>query len=120
MSNYSVPFKNFYQANDITLCKNKKCEDRLSCIRYMYKPDQYWQFYFKENTKCNKDICPHYFPLFVWSDAKNNRYILKDISNNHLLAIIIHLYERYINGETHLLKLAKEFSKEARKRKLIE
>lgn len=118
MSNHNTPFKNFLYAYDMTICKNKKCADRLSCYRYMGKREQF-QYYFTNIKKCNKEECNYYHPYYVWYDSTGKSYLLKDITNNHLLAIIIHLYERYINGETTIISYIKEFSKEARKRKLI-
>ena len=85
----------------------------------MGKSNRYWQSYFTKNDKYNKEECEHYHPYYVWRDFTGKSYLLKDITNNHLLAIIIHLYERYINGETTIIGYIKEFSKEARKRKLI-
>ena len=119
MSNHSTPFKDFLLTSDMTKCKNKKCKDRLSCYRYMGKPDKYWQFYFTKNDKYNKEECEHYHPYYIWRDFTGKPYLLSDITDRHLLAIIIHLYERYINGETTIIGYIKEFSKEARKRKLI-
>ena len=120
MSNHSTPFKNFLYTSDMTMCKNKKCKDRLSCFRYMGKPEQF-QFYFTNTEKCsNKEKCLHYYPYYIWSDLTGKQYLLKDITDNHLLAIIVHLYDRYVvYGETGTLKYIKEFKKEAIKRKLI-
>ena len=119
MSNHNTPFKDFLLTFDMTKCKNKKCKDRLSCYRYMGKPNRYRQSYFTKNNKYNKEECEYYHPYYILYDLAGKPYLLKDIADSHLLAIIIHLYERYVSGETTIIGYIKEFSKEARKRKLI-
>ena len=107
-----APFKEFYFYDDITYCTNKKCRDRFTCIRYMSKKEPYC-FQFTLQKILDKYTCDNYLKYVVWRDIKGKEYTLEEITDQHLLAIIIHLYER------NAIKVAKEFSKEARKRKLI-
>lgn len=115
-----IPFKDFYTTEDIAKCTNKQCKDRCNCFRYMGKSDADWQSMLTIKGKLNKDTCDCYWPYHIWRDASGKEYLLKEIVDQHLLAIIIHLFERIqFNGEDNLIKLVKEFIKEARKRKLI-
>lgn len=117
MSN--VPFKHFYEEEDISFCNNKQCKDKHNCFRYMAKSNDYWHYLIKIEGKLNKDNCDAYWPFYVWRDASGKEYLLKDINDNHLLCIIIHLFERIeFNNEDKLIKLVKEFIKEARRRKI--
>lgn len=112
----SRPFKDFKVLEDVCKCSNAKCKYRFNCIRYMAKNSE-WQSITKFD---NKESCDHYIPYYVWKDSEGRKYLLEDIENNHLMAIIIHLYERYIISNNMVeLNLAKEFTKEAKRRRII-
>lgn len=112
------PFKNFYLAEDICKCKNKKCKSRFDCFRYMSKSTQWQSMTTYRGT--DKHDCENYIPYYIWKDANNKNYLLKDITDQHLMSIIVHIYQRIVeNKEIRLCKLVKEFVKEAKIRKII-
>lgn len=45
--------------SDITMCANKQCERRKSCVRFMAKPNKHWQTY----SKFEKDECGYYIEM---------------------------------------------------------
>jgi hypothetical protein len=44
---------------DITMCKDKKCKKRNTCMRFTSVPDKYGQSYFVGKVK-GKDRCDYY------------------------------------------------------------
>ena len=87
----SKPFQNFYPAEDICKCKNKKCKLRFDCFRYMGKNTQ-WQSMTSYMPIDN--TCEHFYPYIVWTNLDGKGFMLKDIDNDYLENIIKHLKER--------------------------
>lgn len=109
------PFYLFYDAYDICMCHNTKCKKRFDCLRFMGKPtNEYYSMADFPNE------CDSYIPYIVWVASGNRGLTLKQISNDHLKNIIIHLFERlnFNGGEDNLAILIKEFIKEAKRRKI--
>ena len=123
------PFFGFYPAEDICKCSNTKCKKRIKCFRYMGGNTE-WQSVatFGGGKSC-------FLPYYVWGTSDGKKLMLKEIKDDHLKNIIIHLFERAQvifdeepgQGEGYLaalkyaensIKIAKEFIKEARIRKI--
>ena len=45
---------------DITMCKNKKCDDRFTCYRFLANANPYRQSYFASVPKKENDKCVQY------------------------------------------------------------
>lgn len=45
---------------DITKCEDKECNLRNKCYRYTAKSNPYYQSYFTNKVKINKDICDYF------------------------------------------------------------
>ena len=108
------PFKEYYSGEDITMCNNSNCKDRHTCYRYMARRTSFQSMFMSKTAKSKEDY-NSYTELIVWTDARGKQYTLDEISDSHLLNIIIHLFERN-NCNSQDVRLAKEFIKEARRR----
>ncbi|MCM1260657.1 MAG: hypothetical protein NC222_06870 [Staphylococcus sp.] len=107
------PFYHFYPAYDICMCNNTKCKKRFDCFRFMGKPEE------RHSIANYPNECDSFWPYVIWKDSRNRELTLKQISNDHLKNIIIHLFERIeFNGDDGLIQLVKEFIKEAKRRKI--
>ena len=56
---------------DITKCTGEGCEARVTCYRFLAKPDKHWQSYFKEVPDTNGG-CEYYISHNGLNDWKKN------------------------------------------------
>lgn len=127
------PFFNFYPAEDICKCKNDKCKQCTKCFRFMGASTE-WQ---SMSTFEGGKKCKNFMPYIVWKSGDGQFFTLDEINNDYLKNIIIHLLERSVlttesleenmSSDIYLkqleyarksVQIAKEFIKEARKRKI--
>lgn len=111
------PFQDFYLAEDICKCNNKQCKQKYNCFRFMGKSTDWQSMTTFEGGK----NCENFMPFYVWKTGDDKSLMLKDITDDHLKNIIIHLFERSHNTNyirERDTKLALEFIKEARRRKI--
>lgn len=111
------PFYNFFEAEDICRCKGLRCKKKTDCLRYMAKREEVCS-----NAGFGGKNCEYFMPMAVWRTAKGKELMLSQITDQHLLAIIIHLYERQsvFRTDTYSKDLILNFTKEAVRRGLME
>ena len=109
------PFYNFFEAEDICRCPGIRCKKKADCLRYMAKREEV-----HSNARFGGNNCEYFIPMVVWRTAEGKELMLSQITDHHLLAIIIHLYERQDCGNMAVKKYIIEFTKEAVRRGLIE
>lgn len=129
----NTPFFGFYPAEDICKCTNGSCAMRMNCFRFMGGNTE-WQSISKFHNK-KEEGCEHYLPYYVWRSGNGKNLMLYQIDDDYLKNIIIHLLERALDIEQEIEKrpeekevfslfvknsilVAREFIKEARKRKI--
>ena len=112
------PFEGYYEIHDVCHCTGKGCDKKYDCLRYMAKKDGIYS-----QTTFNPEDCDYFYPMLVWGTYLGRRKMLSEITDKHLMAIIVHLYERKANGDIvsgELDDLIAEFTKEAVRRELME
>lgn len=112
------PFQNYYHLYDVCRCRGVRCKKKYDCLRYMAKIDGYYS-----QTDFNPENCEHFYPMKVWTTSLGEDKMLSEITNEHLMAIIVHLYERRQKrcAQKGILDgLIEEFTKEAVRRELME
>jgi len=45
---------------DITMCQDKECNLKLKCYRYTAKPNPYYQSYFTDKVKIDRNVCEYF------------------------------------------------------------
>lgn len=116
------PFQNMFPAEDICKCNNTKCREKGSCFRFMGASTEYQSMSTFGTEKGEK--CTNFYPYYVWRSAEGKNLMLKDIDNDYLKNIIIHLFERADNEQfegdfaKNSILIAREFIKEAKRRKI--
>ena len=112
------PFEGYYEIYDVCHCTGKGCDKKYDCLRYMAKKDGIYS-----QTTFNPEGCDYFYPMLVWGTYLGRRKMLSEITDKHLMAIIVHLYERKANGDIisgNFDDLIAEFTKEAVRRELME
>lgn len=112
------PFEGYYELHDVCHCSGKRCKKKYDCLRYMAKKDGVYS-----QTTFNPKDCDYFYPMKVWGTYLGRRMMLSEITDQHLMAIIVHLYERKTRGDIitgNFDKIIAEFTKEAIRRKLME
>lgn len=112
------PFQDYYELYDTCRCSGKDCDKKYDCLRYMAKRDGIFS-----QANFNPKDCEYFYPMKVWGTYLGRMKMLSEITDQHLMAIIVHLYERKTRGDIiagSFDSIIAEFTKEAIRRNLME